>query len=323
MLKLSAQDLHYSQFYNSTLNLNPALTGIFNGDHRFQASIRDQWRYVPVPWFTFSLEYDRKFYPKSTDKYFFGAGLNLNHDRQGDSKLNLTTFNLSGSFNYLLNKNNILGFGLLLGYSTRGFNPDGLTWDKQWDGVAFDPNIESGENFNLTRLGFLETGAGVNYRLQKDIRTKIDLGIGLYHILEPKTNYYNNESRTLPRHFTFSGIGSIKLFNSLDLQLQAMHQLQGEYNETLLGGLLKIYINSNRGKELELHVGMGYRTAKSYIPTLALAYQKIYYFSISYDRDANEFNDITKSGKGGPEMHFSYIITKVKPFKDLKACPIY
>jgi len=60
----NAQDFHYSQFYNAPMSFNPALTGIFNGDERISASLRDQWRSVPVPWFNFSVGYDRKFYPK-------------------------------------------------------------------------------------------------------------------------------------------------------------------------------------------------------------------------------------------------------------------
>ena len=58
MSKIQGQDLHYSQFYNSPQNINPALTGVFNVDHRYMVSMRDQWRFVPVPWFTMSGAYD-------------------------------------------------------------------------------------------------------------------------------------------------------------------------------------------------------------------------------------------------------------------------
>ncbi len=323
ILNLKGQDLHYSQFYNSPLNVNPALTGVFKGDHRFQLSVRDQWRYVPVPWFTFSGSYDRKLYPKKTDKYFWGLGANLNHDRQGDSRLNLTSLNVSGSFNYILNSNHVISVGLLVGFASRGFSTDDLRWDKQWDGVAFNSSLESGESFDMQRFSFIETGAGLNYRFQKSTRTKIDVGVGAYHLYEPETNFYDSESKKLPMHLTFSGVGSIKLVDALDLQVHAIQQLQDEYRETILGGLLKLYLNSKRGKELELHAGLGYRTSKSLIPTLALSYQKRYYVSLSFDIDDTEFNNLTTSNRGGPEMHFNYIITNVKPLKDLKICPIY
>ena len=65
--------------------------GIFNGDKRFVGSVRDQWRSVPVPWFTFSASYDQKIYGNS-ENGFFGFGLLFNYDRQGDSRLNLSRY---------------------------------------------------------------------------------------------------------------------------------------------------------------------------------------------------------------------------------------
>ena len=37
------QDHIYSQFYNAPIYLNPALTGQFEGDIRFNALYRNQW----------------------------------------------------------------------------------------------------------------------------------------------------------------------------------------------------------------------------------------------------------------------------------------
>lgn len=318
---INGQDLHYSQFYNSPLNLNPAKTGIFNGDQRYIASVRDQWRFVPIPWLTFSGTYDMKIYQDDSD-HFFGVGGNFNYDRQGDSKINLSSLNLTGSYTRALNKQNLITAGLLLGFNSRGFNQETLTWDKQWDGVQFDPNLSSQEAFDFERLSFLETGAGINYRWQKSERTKFDLGIGAYHLYEPSTAFYNNDQQKLPRHYTFSGIGNIKLTRTVDIQVQAMHQIQDQYQETLLGGLGKFYINEKRGKETELHLGVGYRTAGSWIPTLAVAFNS-WYVSVSYDVDNTEFNQILESPRGGPEVHVRYIIKKVKPITTRKVCPIY
>ena len=316
------QDLHYSQFYNSPMNLNPALTGIFNGDHRFTASLRDQWRYVPVPWTTFSAAYDRKLDIGSNDKNLFGIGGNFNYDRQGASRLNLTSLNVAGSYSRVLNTNNIITGGLLLGIATRGFNPNDLTWDRQWNGDSFNPNDPSGENFDAERVTFLETGLGANYRLQKSTRTKLDVGVGVYHLIEPSTTFYNTDDKKLPKHFTLSGVGSVKLFNPLDIEVHFLQQLQEEYRETVFGGLAKIYISQKRGKEIQLHAGLGYRTAESFIPTLALQYNS-WYVSMSYDFDDTELNQLLNSNRGGPEIHVRYIITNVKPLDDRKVCPIY
>ncbi|HNM24595.1 MAG TPA: type IX secretion system membrane protein PorP/SprF, partial [Saprospiraceae bacterium] len=40
---VQAQDIHFSQFYMSPLNLNPAMTGVMNCNHRIVANYRNQW----------------------------------------------------------------------------------------------------------------------------------------------------------------------------------------------------------------------------------------------------------------------------------------
>jgi len=56
----SAQDFHYSQFYNAPLHLNPALTGIFRGDIRAMGNYKSQWTDVPVDYKTVTLAVDKK-----------------------------------------------------------------------------------------------------------------------------------------------------------------------------------------------------------------------------------------------------------------------
>ncbi|MBK8518617.1 MAG: PorP/SprF family type IX secretion system membrane protein [Saprospiraceae bacterium] len=321
--QLNAQDLHYSQFYNSPQNINPALTGVFNGDHRIMISMRDQWRFVPVPWFTLSGAYDRKYYVLKGQNQFLGAGLSINNDRQGDSKLNLTSINLNGAYHRILNDHNIISGGITLGFASRGFNSTLLTWDKQWDGEIFNANLPTGESFsNMERVNFLETGLGLNYRYQRDSRTYADIGTSALHLLKPNSAFYNKDVADLPQRITFSGVGQIRLTKILDLQLHILHQLQGKYNETIFGGLGKIYLSEKRGKEIQLHAGIGYRTAQSLIPIMAIQYNNIY-AGLSYDVDSNNFNDIVNSNKGGPEIHVRYIIANVKPIKEAKVCPVY
>jgi type IX secretion system PorP/SprF family membrane protein len=317
-----AQDLHYSQFYNSPLNINPAKTGIFNGDKRFNLSYRNQWTSI-VPWTTFSGSYDMKFYPKKDRKYFFSGGALLNYDNQSRiADLSLFNLNLTGSYTYIINDQNLFTGGLLLGFANRAFDPTSLTWDGQWNGRNFDATGPQ-EFLNVEGVSFMESGLGLNYRWQKTNRTKLDLGLGIYHLFQPNIAFDNTDSSLLPRRFSLTGEGNFMVAQKLDIQLQAMAQFQGDYREYQFGGLGKIYVNQNRGKELEVHVGLGYRTSKSLFPIFAVQY-KNFYASINYDIDLSGF-----SGSGphpNPqtlELHFNYIITNVKPFKKVKVCPIF
>ncbi len=301
--------------------MNPANAGIFNGDLRFNLSMRDQWRSVPVPWFTFSGAFDKKFYPKKSDNSFYALGFNYNYDRQGDSKLNLNSINLAGSYSRILNQQNVLTVGLLVGYSIRGFNPDALTWDSQWNGQQFVGTRPTNENFNIESVGFLETGMGLNYRWQKTERTKLDIGAGAFHLIEPEANFLGTDDTKLPRRFSLNAVGNVQLLDELDIQLNALGQWQGPYQEQLFSGLAKIYLSQKRGRETQLHLGLGYRTAGFLIPKIALQLNNLY-IGASYDIDMTEFSQI-HDNNGGPEVHLTYIITNVKPLKFFKICPIF
>jgi len=319
---LTAQDIHYSQFYNPVLVLNPAKTGIFSADKRFLLSYRDQWSSVPVPWRTFTASYDQKFYPKISDDYFFSGGISFNYDRQGDSQLNLANINLLGSYTKVLNKNNLFTIGLGLGYASRGFDPVDLRWDSQWNGITFDNSLPTGEQFNVDRVSFFENSIGINYRWQKSKRQKFDLGLGAYHMLEPKVAFFSNDDIKLPRRLNLSGVFSTPVSKKLDVQLNALGQLQNEYWEVLGNILLKIYLNQDkRGNEFQLHLGVGYRTSEAWYPMIAIEMSERYYFSFNLERDISAFQAET-NGKAGFEAHFRYLITDVKP-KKFKICPIY
>src|SRR4051812_45005783 len=82
---LHAQDIHFSQFNASPINLNPALAGVFDGDYRFAGNYRNQWLAIPVPYKTYSLSTDMKL-PYKIGKGALGAGILFNTDKAGDSE---------------------------------------------------------------------------------------------------------------------------------------------------------------------------------------------------------------------------------------------
>jgi type IX secretion system PorP/SprF family membrane protein len=316
-----SQDLHYSQFYNSPQNLNPSLTGLYNGDQRFILSHRDQWRYVPVPWTTFSGAYDQKLYPSKRENIFFGVGGNLNYDRQGDSKLTLFGLGLNGAIHKTFSSKIIGSIGANLGWSSRGFNTKQLRWDKQWNGEVFDSKLGSEEFFaNTETINFLETGLGANVRWQKSARTNVGVGLGASHIIQPKASFLGDKDSKLPMRLSISGVGDFRVAEKVNLQIHALQQLQTKYRETVVGALVKLYLNQNRGKELDMHLGLGYRTSGSLIPTLAFQYNN-WYISGNLDMDSTPFNKTLNTSRGAYELHVKHVIHHVKSFR-FKNCPV-
>ena len=62
------QDIHFSQFSGSLLNISPGYTGMFNGDYRLSAIYRSQWQSVPVSYSTFNMNGEIRVKPKKLNK---------------------------------------------------------------------------------------------------------------------------------------------------------------------------------------------------------------------------------------------------------------
>ena len=74
-VSVKAQDIHFSQFYLSPLNLNPAMTGAMDCNIRLVANYRNQWGSVlgANAYNTYSVSYDQKVPVGRYDYVGFGA----------------------------------------------------------------------------------------------------------------------------------------------------------------------------------------------------------------------------------------------------------
>ncbi len=319
------QDIHFSQFYNSPLNINPALTGVFPEDVRISGHYRRQWQSVPVPYLTFSGAYDSRLYHPIAPSGFFGYGVLFNYDRQGIADLQLTQLSLSGSYTQPLNEYNLLTAGVQVGFANRGFATDDLTFANQYNGDVFDPGLPTREDFSNTSRSFFDLGAGLNWLMQLDGGFRLNSGLGVFHLTTPEVNFFDQTKANLPMRFSLYTIGSAPLNARMDMQFRLMYQNQSPFRETLLGTALVYYLNRGRGQELAVQLGTNYRRSHdesdAIIPTFGVRYL-MWRAEFSYDINTSKFQEAT-NGNGGPEISVIYTITKVKPPAAFKACPIF
>jgi type IX secretion system PorP/SprF family membrane protein len=318
---ISAQDIHLSQYHFDRLEVNPALTGIFNGDKQVSLINKSQYFSVPVDYLTFSGSFDMKFRKTQTPKGFFSAGALFNFDQAGDSKLSLITLNVNGSYTRALTKAIFVGFGAYVGGGQRSFKDQNLTWDNWWNGFDVDPTRPTGENFPRNDFFWLDLGAGLNVRLQGKDRTKLDLGVGAFHLNEPGFDFYQSDDVKLPTRLAYSAMGVLKLANRLDIFANGLHQDQGPYEENLVGGGLIIHISNRKAREVELHLGISTRLDDALIPMIALGYDG-WKGGFSYDVNTSPFKAATDK-KGGPEFFLNYTFKKLWPLEQTRVCSIF
>jgi type IX secretion system PorP/SprF family membrane protein len=318
---MSAQDIHLSQYHFDRLQINPALTGMFNGDKQVALLYKSQWAVVPVEYSTFSGSFDMKLRKTQTPKGFFSIGGLFNYDQAGDGNLSLGSLTLNGSYTRALSKSFFVTLGAAAGGGQRKFDITSLKWESQWISDTYCATCPTGENFDATSFFYLDLSSGINLRLQGKDRTKIDVGFGAFHLNEPSYTFYDNDDLSLPIRTTFSGLGVLKIANRLDLYGNGLYQTQGPYEETLAGGGVIIHISNKKAREVELHLGVATRFEDALIPMVALGYDG-WKGGFSYDITTSEFQNANDQ-KGGPEFFLTYTYKKLWPLEQTKVCSIF
>lgn len=319
---LFSQDIHYSQFNSSPQNLNPAQTGIFNGDWRFVGNYRSQWSAIPVPYKTFSIASDTRL--KTNFKNDVpAAGLIINTDRSGDSRFTTAQLFISAAYIKKLNADSthFLSFGIQPGISTKKFDLNKLSFDSQFDGDQYNPSLSSGEYFNKTQITYFDMGAGLVYLWKKNERTQLNIGTSLFHITQPKQSFFNNETK-LDVKTTVSAIVQFPIATQLDVLPSFLYQRQGRYNEIVLGAFLKYYLKPINGYPTAISLGAFYRYNDAFFMVANMNYQN-FIFGASYDANTSKLLEATNR-RGGFELSVIYIFKKLVPFVAKKrVCPIY
>lgn len=332
-LPTHAQDIHFAQFHNAPFYINPGLTGIFNGNVRFSGNFKNQWRSVPVDYQTYSLGIDSRFTHRQIKDGFFSGGILLDYDRSGYSRLTLQNFGLHLAYAQQLGRQVFLSLGGSATVNQRSFDISGLTFDNQYNEVAgaFDPVLSPDEAFltDNSRRIFMSYGTGLNFRYQSsdnrelidrlEKRTKIDAGLGIFHLNRPNQSFIEGFDQSLSMRFVPYIFGTFKLGDELDLIVNMAGFFQGPYRETItvLGG--RLHLDRTPGRQLSVQANFGLRFEDGLVPGIEFFYQGLR-FGMNYDLNTSEF-DVATAGRGGPEISVGYIL-KFVPRLAYKACPI-
>lgn len=323
-LSLSAQDIHFAQFYHSPLNLSPALAGVHSGDRRFIGNYRSQWQAAQVPYTTFSGMFDSKVYTDKIKNGMLGFGAVFNYDVAGDGELGNVSLSATGNYVKTIDAENFLSLGVQVGVAQRSFNPANLTFDNQFDGEVFNPDRPINEQFTNTAKVYGDISVGVNWHSQKlRKRTRLDVGAGLFHLNQPDQSFNSLDPARLSSRLSLYMIPTIQVSDNIDFVMHGMAQLQGPYTEGFAGIGGKVHLNQRKTEEMALQITGSYRFnafGDAIIPAAELHY-KTWVVGLSYDVNVSDFNRATNR-YGGPEIAIRYTVTYVKPVNTFKICPI-
>jgi type IX secretion system PorP/SprF family membrane protein len=330
---LIAQDIHFSQFFQSPLLLNPALCGQFDGSYRVGVNQRTQWRSVTTPYSTFAVGADANNITlpdgifNSEDGNFqelpFNGGISIYSDKAGDSQLKTTGVNFMAGkqFNLPFDEKATFHAGAMLGFTSMKIDYSKLTYDSQWNGVNYDPNSPSGEVFPRAGRGYFNLNVGATYARPIDDKRSFTAGISLYNLSRPKQSFFNEGYVKLDARFNLHGSYRQELNEALSIEPMMLLMRQGKYTEFNLGGLVHYTLSEKPWSRNGLYGGLFIRAKDSGFFVVGMQYGA-WNGAVSYDINTSSLKPAS-NGRGGLEFSLLHTFSKFPRKMNAKTCPNY
>ena len=236
---VSAQDIHFSQYDNNSLFLNPGLTGMYNGDHRVKLSYRDQWSNIlrGDAYRTGALSYDTKL--DLNDLSLIGLGIVSSYDESGELDFGTGQTAIAASYIKQFSKDtcnsHFLSFGLNLGISQRKIDLSNARWPSQHDGNGgFDPTIPP-PTINDTEFLHGDVSIGLVWQSVFNCRSSFTIGMAMHHVNKPVISFLGTDDITLNMRSTIHARGVIAFDNNMSLMPSVLYMKQGEHKQYIVG----------------------------------------------------------------------------------------
>jgi type IX secretion system PorP/SprF family membrane protein len=263
-----AQDPHFSQFYASPLNLNPALTGAFNGKYRVSMIYRDQWRGVTSsPFQTFSGAIDLRFNvnEKKVMKDVASVGMTFSSDKASLFGYNSNQILLSGAYTKSLNVDNsqFLTVAIQGGIGQRNTNFDNLDFPNEFNGVG-QYNLPSNEKFPANNFAYPDLSTGINYTYSPRRNTTLYAGAAVHHLFAPNVSFFdkvNGGTKTLERKYSAHVSAQLPMGLRNYFLPRAFVAVQGNHAQLNLGTNFRVQFNDYG--TTAVHFGAWGRAARS------------------------------------------------------------
>lgn len=281
---ISAQDLHFSQYFNAPLLTNPANTGFEpEADWRAGINYRNQWAGIlDNPYKTMSAWGDAQLFNNRFENGWMGVGAVLLKDVAGSGNLSSTKVYGSVAYHQLMGYKSLLSGGFGIGAVNKRIDVTKLTFNSQWNGKFFDIIIPSNEVFNSTSVWYFDLNAGLNYAVFPSDNAYINAGFSVDHINMPSESFFSKGTADtkVPMRFNTFINGSFKINDRWIVNPNAYFSMIAKSTE-IVGGMNAHYNLSGDGN-MQLIGGLYYRAKDALIPMVGLTISSISAI-VSYD----------------------------------------
>jgi len=260
---VESQETHFSQFYTTSVYLNPALAGI-QEESKLTLNYRNQWPQIQNSFITQNVTFETNLSSQNN-----GLGVNVYRDKAGDGMLTSTAFSGVYAHEIKLSKTLYLRVGMKAGFVQRNVAWNRLVFEDMIDsreGIVYNSQQKVGE-----ATSYFDASSGVFIYSKKYYG-----GFSANHINQAETGLINkNGTSKLKRGYTLHGGAKYQLNGSSDYSISPniIISKQGTFTKYNFGA----YIEAN-----SFVFGLWYANSESMVMIFGV---KGKHFQIGYSYD--------------------------------------
>jgi len=307
---VTAQDLHFSQWFNSPLTTNPANTGFIpDADYRVGANYRNQWvNVLSAPYKTMSIWGDAQLFRDRLENGWVGLGGVILRDVAGSGNLTSTKGYASIAYHQMMGYSSLLSFGINAGFANKRIDPSKLIFPDQFNKSTgfFDAGIPSSVAFSSYNTTYTDIQVGMNYAYFPSENVYMNGGFSVQHLNRPRESFFESvvtgsgkdfDNRLAPRYIGFLN-GSFKMNDMVILNPMAYFTTQATAQEAVAG--LNANYNLSGDGMTQVSGGLYYRFGDAFIPMLGFQWNN-FRMSFTYDVTTSELKNYN-NGRGAIEF---------------------
>jgi len=308
------QDIHFSQFYDNPVIINPANTGNFTGNWRIINSYRNQGNTIDLQYKTTTITFEHPIY-YYTEKMSLGM-IYINDISAGNSLI-INRLYLSAAYFKQISEKSFLHIGFQAGYVHKKFSLENLSFPDQFDTEIglFNSKLTTLENLENQKTSYLDLNWGLMWS-RFTYKSTFQSGIAMFHYNLPHETFFDKKNR-LPIKYIFHSYLIYKLKANIFFAPKILYTYQKKASEMLIGNDL-IYVFEDNTK---IYAGAFYRggikrNSDALIIRFGIWYKKID-FCFNYD-----FEIYSKQNTSISPTTFELIIKYIRPATDIKQVAI-
>jgi type IX secretion system PorP/SprF family membrane protein len=279
LLQGHAQDLHFSQWFNSPLTTNPANTGFIpDADFRLGANYRDQWSPVmAVPYRTMSIWGDAQVLRNRIENGWMGIGGVILRDDAGSGTLTSTEAYGSVAYHQMVGYSSLITAGFNAGLVNKRINTSQLKFPDQFDGHFFDAQLPTSVVIDQPSVTYFDMQIGLNYAYFPTNKMYLNAGFSVQHINRARESFFSTDpggfDSRIPRRYIGFINASIKASDQVILNPMGYYTAMANSSEAVLG--INAQYNLKDDGDQQVIGGIYYRAGDAFIPMIGFIYKNI------------------------------------------------